>query len=339
VAKTLALKLLPGEQGRQARVQNIDPQAYEAYLKGVHNRETITQDGFDAAEFYFNLAIEKEPNYAAAWAGIASVWNSRLQLGMASRQEAYPKAKEAILKALALDDSAVEAHRTHAGILTWADWDFETAGREWRRMMEINPNYAPGLAGYSHYLTNMGRLKEALAAIERAMELDPYNIRNQSFYAQVLLGARRYDDATEVARKVLSVQPNTGVAITALTAALFMKGRYDELLALEKERWAKDPELIEALAKGYGETGYPGAVKRFADVLAARYGKPGAQRAYILANSYARAGDKERAIEWLERAFEEHDNNMPYIGTNPLFDLVRNDPRFQDLVRRVGLPQ
>jgi TolB-like protein/predicted Ser/Thr protein kinase len=297
VAKTLALKLLPGEQGRQARVQNIDPQAYEAYLKGVHNRETITQDGIDAAEFYFNLAIEKEPNYAAAWAGIASVWNSRLQLGMASRQEAYPKAKEAILKALALDDSAVEAHRTHAGILTWADWDFETAGREWRRMMEINPNYAPGLAGYSHYLTNMGRLKEALAAIERAMELDPYNIRNQSFYAQVLLGARRYDDATEVARKVLSVQPNTGVAITALTAALFMKGRYDELLALEKERWAKDPELIEALAKGYGETGYPGAVKRFADVLAARYGKPGAQRAYILANSYARAGDKERAIE------------------------------------------
>jgi tetratricopeptide (TPR) repeat protein len=338
VAGALALKLLPSEQALLAKARTVAPEAYEAYLKGVQHRETITKEGFDAAEFYFNLAVDRDPDFAAAWAGIASVWNSRLQLGMASRQEAYPKAKAAVLKALALDDSEVEAYRIHAGILTWADWDFEAAARAWSRMLELNPSYAPGLSGYSHYLMNMGRPKEAQAAIERALELDPYNIRIQSFYAQVLLGARRYDDSIAAARKVLSIQPNTGVAITALTAALFKKGLYDELLALERDRWAKDPELIEALEKGRMEAGFPGAVKRFADILASRYGKPGGPRAYILANSYARAGDIDRVIEWLEKAYEEHDNNMPYIGKNPLFDLVRSDPRFQDLVRRVGLP-
>jgi len=338
VAGALAIKLLPSEEAKLARVRSIDPEAYEAYLKGVQHRETITKDGFDAAEFYFNLAVDRDPEYAAAWAGLASVWNSRLQLGMASRQEAHPKAKEAVLKALALDDSEVEAYRTHAGILTWADWDFEAAARAWSRMLELNPSYAPGLAGYSHFLMNMGRHKEALAAIERALELDPYNIRIQSFYAQVLLGTRRYDDAIAAARKVLSVQPNTGVAISALTAALHKKGLYDELLALERELWAKDPEILEALEKGHMEAGYPGAVKRLADVLAARYGKPGGPRAYIVANSYARAGNIERVIEWLEKAYEEHDNNMPYIGGNPHFDLVRDDPRFQDLLRRMKLP-
>jgi len=195
-----------------------------------------------------------------------------------------------------------------------------------------------GLPGYSHFLMVMGRLDEAIAKSERAVELDPYNLRTQSFHAQVLLGARRYDDAIAVARKVLSLQPNTGVAITALIGTLFKKGLYEELLALERERWAKDAEILEALEKGHLEAGYPGAVKRLADVLAARYGKPGGPRAYIVANSYARAGNIERVIEWLEKAYEEHDNNMPYIGGNPHFDLVRSDPRFQDLVRRMNLP-
>jgi adenylate cyclase len=281
--------------------------------------------------------LEKDPNYAAAWAGIASVWNSRLQLHMASREEALPKAKSAAFKALALDDSAVEAHKVQAGILTWADWDFEAAGRAWNRVFEIDPDYA--LPAFSHYLLNMGRLKEAMEKSKRAVELDPYNIGAQTFYAVVLLHARRYDEALAVARKVLSVQPNAGVALTVLIGSLYMKGMHDDLMAIERERWGKDPELSEALEQAYAEAGYPGTIKRLSDILAARYGEPGSPDAYTLANYFARAGDKERVIEWLEKAYETHDNNMPYIGTNPLFDLVHSDPRFQDLMRRVGLPQ
>lgn len=339
VAGTLALRLLPGEEARLTRVRDVDPEAYEAYLKAVQRRDTLTRDGFDAAEFYFNLAVDRDPGFAAAWAGIAGIWNSRLQLGMAPRQEALPKAKAAARKALELDDRDSEARRILAGILTWAEWDFEAAEKAWSRVFEVDPSNATALSSYSHFLMVMGRPEESKAAIERAMELDPYSIRIQSFYAQVLLGARRYDDAIAVARKVLSTQPNTGVAITAMISALFKKGLYDELLALERERWAKDPELIEALEKGHVEAGYPGAIKRFADILTARFGKPGGQRAYVLANCYARAGDKESVIEWLGKAYEEHENNMPYIGTNPLLDLARDDPRFQDLVRRVGLPR
>ncbi|MDH4270605.1 MAG: protein kinase [Candidatus Aminicenantes bacterium] len=337
VAGALTLRLLPSEEARLTRVRTVDPEAYEAFLKGTQQRESLTKAGFDAAEQYFNFATEKDPSYAAPWAGIGSVWNGRIQLSLASREEGILKAKSAALKAIALDDREAEAHRTLAGILTWLDWDYEAADRAWIRVFEIDPGHTYGLASYAHFLMIMDRRDEAFAKIERALELDPHNIMVQSFYAQVLLGARRYDDAIAVARKVLSLQPNTGVAITALIGALFKKGLYEELLALERERWAKDAEILEALEKGHLEAGYPGAVKRLADVLAARYGKPGGPRAYIVANSYARAGDIERVIEWLEKAYEEHDNSMPYIGGNPHFDLVRSDPRFQDLVRRVGV--
>jgi TolB-like protein/Tfp pilus assembly protein PilF/predicted Ser/Thr protein kinase len=337
VAGALALKLLPSEQARLAKVRAIDPEAYEAYLKAAHDRETLTKEGFEAAERYLSLALEKDPNYAAAWALLARVWTSRQQMGVVPSKEAFSKAKAAALKALALDEMEVEAHRALAAILTWGDWDWETADKKWKRVFELDPGHADGLAGYSHFLMHMGRPEEAMAKIERALELDPFDAKNLSFYAIDLLYMRRYDDAIAAARKAMSIQPDAPVAKTALIGSLFMKGRYDELMPLERERWAKDPELMEALEKGYAQGGYPGAKKRHADVLAARYGKPGGVTAYTLANFYAHAGDKDRVIEWLERAYEARDGNVPYIGL-PVFDLVRSDPRFQDLVRRVGLP-
>ena len=140
-----------------------------------------------------------------------------------------------------------------------------------------------------------------------------------------------------MARKVLSVQPNNGVAQSALKDSLFMKGRHDDLLAFIRERWGQDPELSEALEQGYAERGFAGASKRLADAQAVRYGRPGAMASYALAHLYAHAREKDRVIEWLEKAYEAHDNNLPYLRAFDL-DLVRDDPRFQDLVRRVGLP-
>jgi TolB-like protein len=339
VAGALALRLLPGDEERLAQVRSIDPEAYEAYLKGVQQRSAMTRAGFDDAERYFDFATEKDPGYAAPWAGLSAVWVSRVQLGMAPRDEGVLKAKSAALKALALDDEEVEARRVLAGILTWLDWDWPAAERAWNRLFEIDPDNAVALPGYSHFLLVTGRLDEALARSERAVELDPYNVRTQSFHAIVLMHARRFDEAIAMARKALSVEPNSGVALSALTISLFEEGRYDELFALDKQSWAKDAEVTQALETGYGETGYPGAMGKAADVLAARYGKPRGPRAIILALHYARAGNKERVIEWLDKAYEEHDNNMGYIGSDPIFDLARDDPRFQDLLRRIGLPR
>jgi len=257
---------------------------------------------------------------------------------MASREEGLIKAKSAALKAIALDDGETEARRVLAGILTWLDWDWPAAERAWNRLFEIDPDNAMGLPGYSHFLMVTRRLDEALAKSERAMELDPYNVRTQSFRAQVLLGARRYDETIAVARQALKAQPNSQVAQTALLGALFMKGRFNELMDWERERWAGDRELLEALEEGYREGEYATALTKFSRIFAARYGKPGGPRGYHLANCFARAGDKESTIEWLEKDYEEHDNNMPYTESSPVFDLVRDDPRFQDLMRRVGLP-
>jgi len=336
VAAALALRLLPSDEARLAQVRSIDPEAYEAYLKGVQQRSAMTRAGFDEAERYFNLAIEKDPGYAAPWAGLAGLWNSRLQLNMAPREEGLIKAKSDALKALALDDGEIEARRVLAGILTWVDWDWTAAERAWGRLFELDPDNAMALPGYSHFLLVTGRPDEAVAKSERAMEMDPYNVRTQSFHAQVLFHVRRFDEAIAVARKALSVQPSE-VARSALIDSLFKSGRHDEVSTLERERWAKDPELTEALEQGYAANGFSGAERGLADALAARYGRPGSVTAYTLANYYARAGDKDRVIGWLDKAYLEHNNNLPYMRT-PVFDLVRSDPRFQALVRRIGLP-
>jgi TolB-like protein len=226
VAGALALRLLPGDEARLVKVRSIDPEAYEAYLKGVKHREAMSKAGFDEAERYFNLALEKDPGFAAPWAGLAGLWNSRLQLNMAPREEGLIKAKSAALKALALDDGEVEARRVLAGILTWADWDWAAAERAWGRVFEIDPDNPTALPGYSHFLLVTGRLDEAIAKSQRAMELDPYNIRSQSFHATVLMHGRRFNEAIAVARNALSVQPSE-VARTALVDSLFKKGMHD----------------------------------------------------------------------------------------------------------------
>jgi TolB-like protein/Tfp pilus assembly protein PilF len=336
VAGALALKLLPAEQARLTNVRQVNPDAYEAYLKGKHNMSMTTRSGLETAERYYHLALELDPNYAAAWAGIAGVWVCRNQVGIVPQAEAIPKAKEAVRKALDLDDTEWEVHRILANILTWSDWNWAAAEKEWNRMIELNPDAEP-LAGFSHFLMHMGRPDEAMVWVKRALELDPFNAKIHSFYALDLLYVRRYDDAIAAARAALGMQPGAPVARSALQYAFFQKGMYDEALALDREMFAKYPELKEALEQGYADAGYAGAYKRLADVLAARFGKPGGIRAADLAHFYLYAGEKEHTLEWLERGCEERDASMPYLGL-PIFDLVRSDPRFQDLLRRIGLP-
>ena len=303
VANALALKLLPAEQARLANVKTVDPEAYDAYLKGVRAHRLLTKASLEAAERYFNEALKEDPTFAPAWALMARVWTGRQQMGIVPPGEAAPKAKAAILRALALDENAFEAQRALAGIMTFTDWDWPAAERAWNKTLALNPNDADALAAHSQYVTMMGRREEAMKEVERAVELDPFNTKVLGFRATALVSARRYDEAIAAARALQKLQPDATLATTALFRAFLGKGMFEEAYAIQLRQYGGDPELKSALERGHAEAGHVGAARRLADVLAARFGKAGGLGAFGLAILYIQAGDRDRAFEWLERAY------------------------------------
>ncbi len=346
VAKALALKLLPVEKARLIAGRSVDPEAYEAYLKGTYHWQMLSPENLDMAERYFEQALQKDPSYAAAYAGLAWVWGARQQTQVSLPGVSGPKAKAAAERAIALDESSDVAHEALAVISTWTDWGWDAAEREWRRTLELNPNNATAHAYYAHFLAIMGRTAEAVEHAERSIALDPYNSLFKALYGVVLVFDRRYDDAIATARAALELQPGNWVASGALQSAFIEKGMEEEALEPLKERVARDPERLTAFERGLTEGGYKGAQLANGDVLAERYemakGVPdaGTKRVFLpygIACCYLDAGDYERAIDWLEEAYEVRDPNLPYIG-DPGWDPLRSDPRFQALVKRMGLP-
>jgi tetratricopeptide (TPR) repeat protein len=337
IAREIEVAVTPEETTRLASARSVNPEAHEAYLRGRFHHAELTSADLDAALSYFELSLEKDPSYAPAYAGIANVWASRNQMGYVPAREAAPIQKAAVLKALELDDSLAEAHGALAAFETWAEWDWPSAERAFGRAIELNPNYAEARAYYSHFLNIMGRPDEAMAQIERALELDPLNPFYEALYGADLLIVNRYDDAIAQLRKARRLVPGSPLVHTGLHTAFYLKGMYEE--AFEENRaWfadAGDHEVEAALARGYAEAGYPGAMRLAADTLAARsnYNKP-----MEIAALYASAGKKDQALEWLENAFETRDPNIPYLGAIPHFDSLRDDPRYEELLRRMNLP-
>jgi len=346
VARALALKLLPAEQARAASARPVNPEAYDAYLKGSYHWKKLTPADADTAQRYFELALAKDPSYAPAYEGLAWVWAIRQQIGMTLPQVAGPKAKAAALKALELDDDYAGAHEALALVRTWTDWDWAGAEPEWRRALELNPNGANAHAYYAHFLAITGRGDEAVRHSKRALELDPFNALFHSMYAMVLNFQRRPDEAMTAARAALAIDPDDGLALSALQRAFIVKGMRDEQLALQRQRIAKDRGRVAAFERGLAEGGYEGVQRGIADLLAARYEEaggvpnPGASRVFLpcgIALRYIDAGDYGRAIDWLEE-YEVRDPNLPYSIGDPVSDPLRTDPRFQALARRMDLP-
>jgi len=337
VARSLALTLLPEEQTRLATARPVNPEAYEAYLNGHSHALKLTRADLDTALHYFELALQKDPSSALAYTGIASVWSGRQQMGFVAPSEAAPRLRTAVAKALELDSTLPEAHYRLAVQAAWTDWDWAAAEREFQRAIELNPNYVPARELYSHYLLIMKRPAEATAQIERALQLDPFSDNVREFYAVDLQHARRFDEAIVQFRKALSTAPGSPLALSGLARSLERVGKYEEALATEKALWAArgDSEAIEALDHGYTEGGYRGALRRTADTLAAR---PPVVTPNGIAVLYLRAGENERALTWLEKAYEARDPNLPYASSAPWYDSLRSDPRFRDLLRRMNLP-
>jgi len=195
VAKALAVRLLPAEEARLAVARTVNPEAYDASLRGSTLWQSLTAADLDAAQRDFELALGKDPSYAPSHAGLACVWLVRGQGSVTGTAETSSRAKAAAQQAIALDDSSAEAHEALASVLTWSDWDWAGAGREWARALELNPNGANAHAYYAHYLAIMGRAAEGVAHSERAIELDPFNALYHGLHGVVLVYLRRWDEA------------------------------------------------------------------------------------------------------------------------------------------------
>jgi Tfp pilus assembly protein PilF len=339
VARSLSVALLPNEQSRLASARVVDPDAYEAYLKGVYHLSKLARANQDSAQRYFEIALRNDPNYALAYLGINRVWVYRDQLHFAPRDEARSKADAALTQSLLLDNTSAEAHLALAIKLTWWDWDFARAEPEFRRTLELDPNLAGAHAIYADYLIFMKRPSEASAEIQRALQLDPLNAMVRAFAGRILLFTRRYDEAIAQCREALKTDPNSPIAHGVIEQALYQKRMYKEALAWERSRQKAlgRSDVVAALDSGFAAGGFAGAMRRAAETEASR-AKTTGTATVIVATLYLRAGDRDQALDWLERSYTARDNAMPYLSIAPVYDSLRGDARFQNLLRRMNLP-
>jgi TolB-like protein/Tfp pilus assembly protein PilF len=338
VAGALALKLLPAEAARLAKVRPVNPEAHDAYLKGSYLWKKLTRADIDTAQQYFDLALTKDPEYAPAYEGLAYVWAARQQMHILPPREAGPKAKAAALRAVALDDTSAGAHEALAIVKSWIDWDWAGAAPEWRRALELDPNSANTHAYYAHYLAHTGHSEEALAHSRRSLELDPFNALYHGLYSTALMYQRRHEEALVEARTAVAMQPDNPPANTALTRSLFAMGKYDELTQFYRQK-SRNPEAWAEFERGAAEGGFKGGRHSLANYWAARFGQPSCPLpALSIAYMYLDAGDNERAMAFFEKACAEREPNLPYISMPFYGDRLHADPHYLALLRKMNLP-
>jgi TolB-like protein/DNA-binding winged helix-turn-helix (wHTH) protein/lipopolysaccharide biosynthesis regulator YciM len=335
VSSALALRLTAEDRSRLARHHTENAEAHQIYLKGRYFWNRRTREGYRKAIEMFNQAIEKDPSYALAWAGLADCYV--LGGDAKSTEEAFSKAKEAAQKAISLDNTLAEAHTAFALTRMAYDWNFAAAEEEFRRAIALNPNYPTAHHWYADCLILMGRQDEAIASIRRAQELDPLSLIIGRDAGRVFYFARRYDQAIEQCRKTLELDPNFYPAHVTLGDVYAQKKNYDEAIA-EYNRAVSlsgGRSLMKAsLSYTYAVSGRQEEARRLLDELIESFGER-PPSAFDLATVFTGLGEKDRAFEWLEKAYGERAYRLIYILVDPAFDPIRSDARFENLVKRI----
>jgi TolB-like protein/DNA-binding winged helix-turn-helix (wHTH) protein/Tfp pilus assembly protein PilF len=312
-------------------------EAYDLYLKGRYFLAKRTPQGFQQAAESFEQAVAKDPNYAPAYAGLADSYTLMGEYDMVPPGEIIPKARAAALKALDLDEKLAEAHVSLAVIAQNYDWDWQTADKEFRRAIVLDPNYATGHHWYAEHLAFLGRFDEAFPEIQRARQLDPLSLIIQTDNAVFLYYSRQYDPAIAQFRAILEMEPNFP-RVHILESAYVQKGQFAEALA-DVENWRRfDPDAfwgrtMEAYINA--RAGRPAQARRILDKLQSRESGPIDPLALVA--PYIALGDKDRAFMWLDRAVAVHSPGLTALGVDPTYDPLRSEPRFQALLVRVGL--
>ncbi|HXM12559.1 MAG TPA: winged helix-turn-helix domain-containing protein [Terriglobales bacterium] len=315
-------------------------EAYDLYLKGRYFWNKRTAEGFRQAADYFQQAVDKDPNYGRAYAGLADTFTLVSTWYIGPQSELMPKARTAALRALELDESLAEAHASLALIKENYDYDWPGSEKEFRRAIQLGPQYATAHQWYAEFLSWQGRFGEAFAESEQARQLDPLSLIIASDYASILYNSRQYDSAVKQCRSVLELDPNFHHARDLLIPSYLQLGRYDEAVD-EINRWAardQGPWAWASRATVYSRLGRAGEARRQLVKIEQLPGSR-ADRTPALLIAYSGTGQKERVIELLQRASSEHSNAVVQIKVDPMYDPVRNDPRFKELLRRVGLEQ
>jgi TolB-like protein/DNA-binding winged helix-turn-helix (wHTH) protein/Flp pilus assembly protein TadD len=340
IADQIRINLTPQEQAALKNVRVVNPEAYESYLKGRYFWNKRTADGLKAALAYFNQAIEEDPKYAQAYSGLADTYAllGDWQYAVMTPKEAFPKAKAAAIKALELDSALGEAHNSLAFVLDGFDWDFDSAGKEFRRAIELNPGYATAHHWYAWHLSLLGRYDEAIAEMRKAENLDPLSLIINADLAELLVLAHSYDESIQQSHKTIEMDPNFALAHNQLAQAYLQKHMYDKAVAeLQKavQLSGGSPTSTANLARAYALSGNRSEAEKLLSDLKKR-SNPGYSNASEIAMIYASLGDTDQAMSWLGKGYEERFN--PGVLLRPGFDPLRSDSRFQNLVHRIGLP-
>ena len=341
IADQIRINLNPQEQAALKTARVVNPEAYESYLKGRYFWNKRTADGLKVALAYFNQAIEEDPKYARAYSGLADTYAllGDWQYAVMTPKEALPKAKAAAIRALELDSALGEAHNSLAFCLDGFDWNFESAGEEFRRAIELNPGYATAHHWYAWHLSLLGRYEEAIAEMRKAKNLDPLSLIISADLAELLVIAHQYDESILESRKTIEMDPNFALAHSQLGQAYLQKEMHDEAIA-EMQRAVQlsggSPTIIASLARAYVASGRRIEAEKLLKELKKR-SNPTYSHASEIAVVCAALGDKDQAMNWLEKGYQERFN--PGVLLRPGFDPLRSDARFEDLVRRIGLPR
>ena len=340
IGDEIRVKLTPQEQARLASVRPVHPEAYEAYLKGRYFWNKRTKEALQKGVRYFERAIEKDPGYAVGYAGLADCYLRLLDYNYLSPHEASARANAAAVKALQIDETLADAH-TSLGHLGLHGFNWQTAEKEFKRAIELNPGYGTAHFYYANLLAALGRHAEAIAEAKRAQELDPVAPSASLNAAVIFYLARQYEQAIEQAEKALEMDPNFAPVYYYLGLAYEQKGIYGKAIATFQKAIApsgRGPGSMAALAHAYGVAGKRSEalklLKELKDLSKRQYVSP-----YDFALLFLGLGEKDQAFVWLVKAYEERSSGLPFLKVDPRLDALHSHRRFIDLVRRMDFPE
>ena len=342
VARAIAVTLAPDVETRLAHARPVRPESYQDYLRGRYFSNRRTEAALGKALRYFQEAVAADPGNALAYSGLADCYSS---LGASSvvgglpPRQAMPEAEAAARKALEIDGNLAEAHTSLAIVHLLHDWDLAASEREFKRALELDPDYTTAHHWYSHCLLPLGRTGESLAESRRALELEPLHLVINIHLGWHYLYARQYDEAIDQYRRTLELDPAFPQAKRYAAWAFLQKGRHAEAIADLQDVLSavgRTPEVEAELGHALAVSGRPAEARAVLGVLtqlsSSRYVSP-----YSVALVHAGLGDRDQALAWLDKAYAERSDYMPYLQLEPMLDSLRSDPRFDALVRRVGV--
>ena len=343
IASDICGRLRPRFAGEEKRLLVKRPtenaEAYQLYLQGLFYWNKWTQGDFKKAADYFTQAVQKDPRYALSYAGLADSYSLLGDAGYLPPSEAWPKAKTAAMQALDIDGSLAEAHTSLGLVKEHFEWDWAGAEKEFERAIELNPNLATAHHWYGDYLTNMGRFGEGITETKKAQELDPLSLMINTTMGWQFYLAGQNENAVEQLRKVLDIDPKFSPARRILEELYAHLGRHKEAVA-ERETalsLSGGPELAASIEEDFTKSGYKGVLQSWLQGLT-ELSKHSYVSPYSIAESYMRMGEKQKAFEWVEKAYEEHDSGLVSLAVEPMFEPLRSDPRFKEILRRMKLP-